>query len=151
MFKPTTDKLLGIVHPGSLRKEYEVRKDLDISNLFFTEPNEVLKTADGIEVLVVKAWHGDEDLQRLIDRAKEFGIVVKNFEKVKPGVRGSYSWEIFNPVLAEKIKSPEAKKIQESEVKKTQEPEAKKKISLLDYYFDYSFANSAYIMANGCI
>ena len=117
LFKPTTDRLLGIVHPGSLRKEFEA-EGIDISHLFFIEPDPVFKTADGIEVLVVKAWHGDDDLQRLIDRAKEFGIVVKNFEKVKPGERGSYSWDVLNPILVKKIQEPETKKIQEPEAKK---------------------------------
>jgi hypothetical protein len=111
IFKPYTDRLYGVVQPGSIREEC-VAQGLDASSSHFTD--EVFRTADGVEVLVSRSWEssdtetGTHDLQSLIDHVKNFGIHVVQVEKKEVFNRGEYNLEVINAPLLEEIRKPKS-------------------------------------------
>jgi len=115
LFKPYTDKMYGVIQPGSIRKECE-ENEVDINASHFTGDNETFKTIDGIEVLVSKNWEskdtetGEHDLENLINHVGQYGIRVVSFESNKPFKKGEYLIEIINPVLVHRIQNPRTKK-----------------------------------------
>ncbi len=104
LFKPYTDRMYGVIQPGSIRKECE-EQGLDIHASHFTEEVETFKSADGVEVLVAKSWEssdtetGNKDLQLLIDAVKKYGVSVVDYEDKKPFGKGGYKLEVVNPEL----------------------------------------------------
>ncbi len=104
LFKPYTDRPYGVVQPGSIRAEC-LQQGLDLNATHFTEPNEVFRTADGVEVLVSRSWEskdtetGENDLQNLIQHIAPYGIRVTSFDSNKPFKRGEYHLEVINPNL----------------------------------------------------
>lgn len=111
LFKPYTDRLYGVIQPGSIRKECE-EQGLDINASHFTAEDEVFKTIDGVEVLVARTWEssdtqtGENDLQNLIDHVKKYGICVTKVEKKVAFNKGEYNIEVINPTLFNIIQNP---------------------------------------------
>lgn len=116
LFKPYTERLYGVVQPGTIRQECK-DQDLDINASHFTEADETFKTSDGIEVLVSRTWEssdtesGNNDLQILVDHVAEYGIRVVSWESKKPFKRGEYSLEVINPTLIHQIQNPQKKSL----------------------------------------
>lgn len=115
LFKPYTDRLYGVVQPGSIRKECE-EQGLDLNASHFIKEDEVFRTADGIEVLVSKTWEsadtdtGENDLQNLIDHVAQYGVRVTKVEKKVAFNKGEYHLEVINPSLLHAIQNPPKKK-----------------------------------------
>ena len=115
LFKPYTDRLYGVVQPGSIRKECE-DQGLDLNASHFVKEEETFRTSDGVEVLVSKAWEsadtetGENDLQNLIDHVAQYGIRVIKVEKKEAFNKGEYHLEIINPTLLQTIQNPPKKK-----------------------------------------
>lgn len=111
LFKPYTDRLYGVIQPGTIRKECE-EQGLDINASHFTAEDEVFKTADGIEVLVARTWEsadtqtGENDLQNLIDHVQQYGVCVTKVEKKVAFNKGEYNLEVINPTLLKAIHNP---------------------------------------------
>jgi hypothetical protein len=110
LFKPYTQRLYGVVQSGSIREECTAQ-GLDINASHFTEPDEVFKTSDGVEVLVSRTWEssdsetGKNDLHTLINHVAPYGIKVVTWESQKNIKRGEYSIEVINPNLLSQIHS----------------------------------------------
>lgn len=115
LFKPYTDRLYGVVQPGSIRKECE-EQGLDINASHFIKEDETFTTSDGFEVLVSKTWEsvdtetGENDLQNLIDHVVQYGIRVTKVEKKVAFNKGEYHLEVINPSLLQTIQNPSKKK-----------------------------------------
>jgi hypothetical protein len=115
LFKPYTNRLYGVIQPGSIKKECQELK-LDINASHFTEPEEVFKSFDGVEVMVSKSWEssdtatGENDLQNLINHVTQYGVNVTKVEKKEAFNKGGYNLEIINPALHKRLTNPEQKK-----------------------------------------
>lgn len=115
IFKPYTDRLYGVVQSGEIRIECEAAR-LDVAASHFTEPNEIFRTSDGIEVLVSKSWEssdtetGENDLQNLVNHIAPYGILVTKVEKKEAFNKGSYDIKVINPTLLGMIQNPVKKK-----------------------------------------
>lgn len=115
LFKPYTERLYGVVQPGSIRKECE-EQGLSIESSHFIKQEETFKTSDGIEVLVSKTWEsadtesGENDLQNLIDHVAQYGVRVTKVEKKVAFNKGDYHLEVINPSLMKAIQNPIKKK-----------------------------------------
>lgn len=115
LFKPHSDRLYGVVQPGSIRKECE-NQGLNIVDSHFIKQDEIFRTSDGIEVLVSKIWETtdtethENDLQNLIDHVAQYGIRVTKVEKKVDFNKGEYHLEIINPNLLREIQSPKVDK-----------------------------------------
>ncbi len=124
LFKPFTDRLYGVVQPGSILMECE-ELGLDLNASHFIKENETFRTADGIEVLVSKSWQsadtetGENDLQNLINHVAQYGIRVIRVEKKEAFKKGEYDLEVINPILLKVIQNPPI------EVSLPQEPQKK--------------------------
>ena len=115
LFKPYTERLYGVIQPGSIRTECEAQ-GLDINASHFIKPEETFKTSDDVEVLVSKSWEStdtstsENDLQNLINHVSQYGVVVTKVEKKEAFNKGEYNLEIINPILFKRITNPEEKK-----------------------------------------
>jgi outer membrane protein OmpA-like peptidoglycan-associated protein len=115
LFKPYSNRMYGVVQPGSIRKECE-QKGLDINNSHFTQKDEIFMTSDGVEVMVSKTWEskdtetGENNLQNLINHVEQFGIRVVKVEKSKAFNKGSYNLEVINPTLYKSLQDSVKKK-----------------------------------------
>lgn len=111
LFKPYTDRLYGVIQPGSIRKECE-DQELDIHASHFTDETEIFRSADGIEILVSKSWEskdtesGEHDLENLIKHVEKYGVRVVEYNKDKPFTKGGYSLSVVNPTLLDEIQNP---------------------------------------------
>ncbi len=114
LFKPYTERLYGVVQPGSIRKECE-EQGLDIKASHFIDEGETFKTSDGIEVLVSRTWEssdsetGENDLQNLINHVAQFGVCVTKVEKKVPFNKGDYHLEVINPNLFQYLQKQDDK------------------------------------------
>ena len=115
LFKPYSERLYGVIQPGSIKTECK-EQGLDISASHFIKPEETFKTIDGVEVLVSKSWEstdtstGENDLQNLINHVSQYGVLVTKVEKKVAFNKGEYNLEIINPVLFKRLTNPEEKK-----------------------------------------
>ena len=115
LFKPYTERLYGVIQPGSIKTECEAQ-GLDINASHFIKPEETFKTSDDVEVLVSKSWEStdtstsENDLQNLINHVSQYGVVVTKVEKKEAFNKGEYNLEIINPILFKRITNPEEKK-----------------------------------------
>ena len=115
LFKPYTERLYGVIQPGSIRTECQ-DQGFDINASHFTKPEETFKTSDGVEVLVSKSWEStdtstsENDLQNLINYVSQYGVVVTKVEKKEAFNKGEYNLEIINPILFKRLTNPEEKK-----------------------------------------
>ena len=115
LFKPYTERLYGVIQPGSIRTECQ-DQGFDINASHFTKPEETFKTSDGVEVLVSKSWEStdtstsENDLQNLINHVSQYGVVVTKVEKKLAFNKGEYNLEIINPILFKRLTNPEEKK-----------------------------------------
>jgi len=115
LFKPYTERLYGVIQPGSIKTECK-DQGLDISASHFIKPEETFKTSDGVEVLVSKSWEStdtstkENDLQNLINQVSQYGVVVTKVEKKEAFNKGEYNLEIINPILYSRLTKPEEKK-----------------------------------------
>lgn len=115
LFKPYTERLYGVIQPGSIRTECQ-DQGIDINASHFTKPEETFKTSDGVEVLVSKSWEStdtstsENDLQNLINHVSQYGVVVTKVEKKEAFNKGEYNLEIINPILFKRLTNPEEKK-----------------------------------------
>lgn len=111
LFRPYTDKMYGVIQPGSIRKDCETQ-GLDLNASHFTNEEEIFKSSDGVEVLVAKTWEskdtetGEHDLQNLIAHVEQYGVRVVEYNKEKPFKKGGYSLEVINPQLLEELRNP---------------------------------------------
>lgn len=109
IFKPFTEKDFGVVHSLDEIKTEFAKAGLPYEGLFFLEKTEMFKTSDGVTVIVNKLWEskdtltGESDLENLAKQALKFGIIVNKFEAHKPFGKGSYSLDIIQQELYEKI------------------------------------------------
>jgi outer membrane protein OmpA-like peptidoglycan-associated protein len=114
LFRPYSERMYGVIQSGSIRKECETQ-GIDLNASHFTDPSEIFKTSDGVEVLVSKAWEskdtetGEHDLQNLINHVQQYGVRVVEFSKEKPFTKGGYSLEIINPTFYEELRNPKKK------------------------------------------
>lgn len=109
LFKPHTKKSYGVIQPGSIKKECQ-ELGLDINASHFTEPDEIFRSSDGLEVMVSKSWEssdtvtGENDLQNLINHVKQYGIIVNDTEPTsEPLKTGSYKLYILNNELLKEV------------------------------------------------
>ena len=115
LFRPHSNRMYGVIQPGSIRKECE-NQGLDINASHFIKEDETFKTSDGVEVLVSKVWEtadtetGEHDLQNLINHVEKFGIRVTKVEKKVDFNKGGHHLEIINPALFLAIQQEYAKK-----------------------------------------
>lgn len=115
LFKPYSERLYGVIQPGSIKKECQ-KLELDINASHFTKPEEVFKASDGVEIMVSKSWEssdtttGENDLQNLINHVAQYGVNVTKVEKKETFNKGGYNLEIINPVLYNRLTNPEKKK-----------------------------------------
>ena len=115
LFKPHTKKSYGVIQPGSIKKECQ-ELGLDINASHFTEPDEIFRSSDGLEVMVSKSWEssdtvtGENDLQNLINHVSQYGVNVTKVEKKEAFNKGGYNLEIINPALHKRLTNPEEKK-----------------------------------------
>jgi hypothetical protein len=114
LFQPYTDRMYGVIQPGSIRKECET-EGLDIHSSHFTEKNETFRSSDGVEILVSRTWEsndttsGGNDLQRLIDHVEKYGVRVTKVEKKVAFNKGDYHLEIINPTFLQTMNQPKKK------------------------------------------
>ena len=115
LFKPYSERLYGVIQPGSIKKECQ-KLELDINASHFTNPEEVFKASDGVEIMVSKSWEssdtitGENDLQNLINHVVQYGVNVTKVEKKETFNKGGYNLEIINPVLYNRLTNPDKKK-----------------------------------------
>jgi outer membrane protein OmpA-like peptidoglycan-associated protein len=115
LFIPYTERLYGVIQPGSIRTECQ-DQGFDINASHFTKPEETFKTSDDVEVLVSKSWEStdtstsENDLQNLINHVSQYGVVVTKVEKKLAFNKGEYNLEIINPILFKRLTNPEEKK-----------------------------------------
>lgn len=111
LFMPYSERLYGVIQPGSIRKECE-DQGIDLNASHFTDPSETFRSADGIEVLVSKTWEskdtetGENDLNNLIKHVGKFGVRVVEYVKEKPFTKGGYSLEVVNPTFFAEMTAP---------------------------------------------
>jgi hypothetical protein len=111
LFKPYSDREYGVIQPGSIRNECE-EQGIDLNASHFTDPEEIFRSADGIDVLVSKTWEskdtetGDHDLEKLIRHVEKYGVRVVDFVKEKPFTKGGYCLEVVNPIFLAALNSP---------------------------------------------
>ncbi len=104
LFKPYSERLYGVIQPGSIRKECE-DQGIDLNSSHFIDPSETFRSADGIEVLVSKTWEskdtetGEHDLDNLIKHVEKLGVRVVEYVKEKQFTKGGYSLEVVNPIF----------------------------------------------------
>ena len=114
LFKPYSEKLYGVIQPGSIRKECQ-EQELDINASHFTDDTEIFKSSDGIEILVSKSWEskdtetGGHDLDNLIQHVEKYGVRVVEYQKEKTFKKGGYTLEIINPSLFNTLVNPKKK------------------------------------------
>jgi len=115
LFKPHTERDYGVIQPGSIREECAAQ-GLDVKNSHFVEPEEVFRSADGVEILVTKAWEskdsetGQHDLQNLINHVAPYGVRVVEYEKGMVFNKGGYSLDVINPAFLAELHNPKKKK-----------------------------------------
>lgn len=115
LFKPTGERLYGVIQPGSIREESE-KRNLILSKSHFVGEGQTFKTADGVEVLVSYKWEskdaitGECDIDKLIKQVEKFGVRVVSYESAKPFKRGEYALNIINPSLMTVLQKPPRKK-----------------------------------------
>ena len=109
IFKPYSERDFGVLHSeAEIKSEFE-KAGLPYSGVFFLEADEKFVTADGVSVIVNRLWEtkdtetGNSDLQQLVNQAVKYGIVVNKFEARNPFSRGTYSIDIINSALFNKI------------------------------------------------
>ena len=109
IFQPYTEKEFGVVHSLNEIKTEFAKANLPYDGLFFLEETEMFKTSDGFTVIVNKLWEsndnstGESDLENLANQAKKYGIIVNKFEARTPFKHGSYSLDILQKDLFDKI------------------------------------------------
>ena len=115
LFRPHTEVAYGVIQPGSIREECQ-RQGLDVGGSHFTEPDEVLKSADGIEILVSKSWESkdtltsEHDLENLVRHVAQYGVRVVEFDRNVPGEKGGFTLKVINPKAVEQISKGTVKK-----------------------------------------
>jgi len=109
IFKPYSNRDFGVVHNlAEIETEFQ-KAGIPYHGLFFTEPDTLFKTADGVTVIVNKLWETTDseskasDIEQLANQAKKYGIVVNKFEPKSAFSRGTYSLDLIQPALAEKL------------------------------------------------
>jgi outer membrane protein OmpA-like peptidoglycan-associated protein len=127
IFKPYTDRDFGVVHSlQEIESEFS-KAGLPFEGLFFMDGSEKFKTSDGVTVVVNKLWESLDaeskasDLELLANQAKKYGIVVNKFEARAPFARGSYSIDVIQPALFDKISGNVKTKEKEVVIEKTLE------------------------------
>jgi outer membrane protein OmpA-like peptidoglycan-associated protein len=111
LFRPFSNRMYGVIQPGSIRKECE-NQGLDINSSHFIIDDETFKTSDGVEVLVSKVWETadtetkEHNLQNLINHVAQYGIRVTKVEKAVAFNKGTYNLDVINPTLLQAIHNP---------------------------------------------
>lgn len=109
IFKPFTDRDFGVVHSLEKIQQEFAKAGLPYEGLFFLGKDETFQTSDGITVIVNRLWEsndtltGGNDLEKLATQAIKFGIVINKYEPRSPFGKGSYSLDLLQPELAEKM------------------------------------------------
>ena len=109
IFKPFTNRDFGVVHSLNEIKSEFGKANLPYDGIFFLEKEEMFKTSDGVTVVVNKLWEskdtltGKSDLENLANQALKYGIVVNKYEARKAFGKGSYSLDILQPQILEKL------------------------------------------------
>lgn len=76
---------------------------------FFEKEDEVLKLKNGQKVAMLELWTKD-DFEKIVNHAKQYGIVIASFEKSQVMQKGSFQLEYLNgftpPTVIEKKSFP---------------------------------------------
>lgn len=81
--------------PVSFKTLSEAQSTENSSNFFFTDPDEVLNLQDGTELVLCKMWT-KTSFEKLLAHAKQYNIVVAEFEKAMKGEKGGFRLEYLN-------------------------------------------------------
>ena len=113
LFNPYSDRLYGVVQPGSVREELaeanrrkkeETGKDDHYKMVHWTGSDKVFRTGDGVEVLVATGFEGDS-LQRVIDHVAQYGVRVVEFAPYRGGgKKGFYKLKVLDPLLHARLR-----------------------------------------------
>lgn len=120
IFKPYTSRNYGVIHSlDEMKKLFEEAnlidkdgKEINYNRFFFFQENEIFKTSDGVNVIVVDKWENSDietktsDLQNLINHVEQYGIRVTQVEKAIAFNKGKYNLDIINPTLFQAILNP---------------------------------------------
>lgn len=87
----------------------ETQDEYDGWKGYFREPEELLHMGDGAEVAMNSMWT-KASFERIVERAKEYGITVAEFEKATGGVKGGFRLEYLNGYVAPAAQSCSPKK-----------------------------------------
>ncbi len=119
-FHPYTDRLYGVVQPGTIREEIaaanrlkqaEIGAEEHYKMVHFTGEGETFRTGDGVEVLVANGVE-DADLQRLIQHVARYGVRVVDFAPYRGGgKKGFYNVEVVDPAMLAKLQAAPASKL----------------------------------------
>ncbi len=93
--------------PVNFKTLKEVQATENASNFFFAEADEVLKLQDGTKVVLCKMWT-KTSFEKLLNHAKQYLIVVAEFEKSIKGEKGGFRLEYLNGWIPE---APSKKKM----------------------------------------
>ena len=113
MYPQTKLEEIRKAFPDELNPDSGVKKNIEYAedkgttadwNGFFKEPDELLKMGDGKKVSVVSMWT-KPSFERLVAWAKQYGIVVADFEKAAGGgQKGGFRLEYLNGYIPPKQK-----------------------------------------------
>jgi len=88
------------------RTPEEYKRNAQNQDLWFGEPDELLKLQDGTKLVFLKLWPKDK-FENIVNHAKLYDIEVVSFEAGEKGVKGGYRLEYLNGYVPPK---PEEKK-----------------------------------------
>lgn len=96
--------------PVNFKTLAEATADENAKNFFFTEADEVLSLQDGTKAVLCKMWTKGS-FEKLLAHAKQYLIVVAEFEKTMKGEKGGFRLEYLNgwtpaPVVVPAKKMP---------------------------------------------
>lgn len=81
--------------PVNFKTLAEATADENTNGFFFTDPDEVLNLQDGTKAVLCKMWTKGS-FEKLLAHAKQYLIVVAEFEKTMKGEKGGFRLEYLN-------------------------------------------------------
>lgn len=93
--------------PVNFKTLKEAQETENASNFFFTAEDEIINLQDGTKLVLCKMWT-KTSFEKLLNHAKQYAIVVAEFEKTMKGEKGGFRLEYLNGWTPE---APAKKKI----------------------------------------
>ena len=81
--------------PVNFKTLKESQESENAKSFFFVEDDEIINLQDGTQVVLCKMWT-KPSFERLINHAKQYAIVVAEFEKAMKGEKGGFRLEYLN-------------------------------------------------------